>query len=263
MQQPCFTGRISDSKFTLIELLVVVTILAILVALLMPALVAAREKAREIACLGNMHQLGMASQLYAGDNNGLLPTMGYFGTKQKSWGYLFAPYIDNDFRLYACPFHPAAGDAAGNPLRSYVWNLLAKFSHWRDPCNAGHTTQSCPQVRYPVDMQLASGKGGPESAPMLADSFRYDNARVYWKNGWFGGCWGDWGIPIRLIFNTNALYTNDASLKRHPGSWSFVYYDGHAALIRSSQIDPAYKVDRNTALHGYGYTWMRLLPRVP
>ena len=53
--------------FTLIELLVVTGVIAVLAAMLMPALDRARARARAAACLGNLRQLGLCSQMYVGD----------------------------------------------------------------------------------------------------------------------------------------------------------------------------------------------------
>jgi prepilin-type N-terminal cleavage/methylation domain-containing protein len=53
--------------FTLIELLVVIAIITVIAALLFPTFAQAREKARQTACLSNLHQIALASELYAQD----------------------------------------------------------------------------------------------------------------------------------------------------------------------------------------------------
>jgi prepilin-type N-terminal cleavage/methylation domain-containing protein/prepilin-type processing-associated H-X9-DG protein len=61
--------------FTLIELLVVIAIISVLAALLFPTFGRAKEGARSTACLSNLHQVGIALQLYVQDNNNRLPVM--------------------------------------------------------------------------------------------------------------------------------------------------------------------------------------------
>ncbi len=68
--------RQGKACFTLIELLVVIAIIAILAAMLLPALSAARERARSSNCLAKLKQFGLAVQMYANIGNGYIPPMG-------------------------------------------------------------------------------------------------------------------------------------------------------------------------------------------
>ena len=62
-------------SFTLVELLVVIAIIGILAALLLPVLSRAKEAGRATACLGNLHQVGLALQIYVSENNNRMPFM--------------------------------------------------------------------------------------------------------------------------------------------------------------------------------------------
>ena len=66
-------GQVKHTCFTLIELLVVIAIIAILAAMLLPALSAARERAKSSQCINKLKQMALAKTAYAGDQKDQLP----------------------------------------------------------------------------------------------------------------------------------------------------------------------------------------------
>ena len=77
--------------FTLIELLVVIAIIAILAAMLLPALSAARERARVSNCLAKMKDTGLTMTMYAQDNDDFLPR--YINYSPFSVTFFSSPYV--------------------------------------------------------------------------------------------------------------------------------------------------------------------------
>jgi len=59
--------------FTVIELLVVIAIVGTLAAILLPALSRARERARQVTCMGNLRHIGTALTMYANQYQDRLP----------------------------------------------------------------------------------------------------------------------------------------------------------------------------------------------
>ena len=106
--------------FTLIELMVVVSIIALLLAILLPSLGRAREEARKVVCLSNLHQLANALEAYVITWNGypvgaLDNGRGQSGLCSWSWGGKTAS-ID-PWRSYANGlFYLKASERPLNPM---------------------------------------------------------------------------------------------------------------------------------------------------
>lgn len=73
---PYRTSSHRYSGFTLVELLVVIGIIAVLIGILMPSLSRAREQAKIAQCLGNLRQIGQASQMFAVEHRNHFPISG-------------------------------------------------------------------------------------------------------------------------------------------------------------------------------------------
>ncbi len=119
----------------MIELLVVIAIIAILAAILFPVFAQAREKARQVSCLSNTKQWGLAAVQYIQDYDETVPIAGNESEFQgqtppyaSEWWNAIYPYTHSN-GLFVCPSDPSnqtsidTDPMSGQPRKmSYLWN---------------------------------------------------------------------------------------------------------------------------------------------
>lgn len=116
-QAACCAPR---DAFTLIELLTVVALIGVLATLLASALANAKTRSQQVACLGNLHQIALAVEIYS-DEAGRRPRSMTRLTQR--------PALLGSGRPLLCPSDPALrhpGDARGRT--NQAWGNVANAS---------------------------------------------------------------------------------------------------------------------------------------
>ena len=135
--------------FTLLEVLIALFIIGLLSALLLPAIARSKASSRNTRCLNNLHQIGIALQVYVDENENRLPTMfdspiavetGITNTLLPTVGEVLLPYLQNRNLLH-CPSDNR--DLFSQTGSSYAWNTVlngqeADHLKWLDSSFAAH-----------------------------------------------------------------------------------------------------------------------------
>lgn len=222
------------AEFTLIELLVVIAIIAILAGMLLPALNAARDKARAIQCLSNLKGIGTAFTQYTMDNNGYSPAaLGNFADRtgamtQGKWQDMLYPYTGGKGEI---------SDYSSWERRStYEFRPRGIF---RDPAERDQWYNPFTTVRHYTINYWISGSG---SSPFKDRNLnRISRASTCITVLDAKGDASQAQAHSDYIADRNNLWGAYVDYARHPGiRANILFLDGHSAAMSRTQIPYSY-----------------------
>lgn len=234
--------------FTLIELLVVIAIIALLLGILMPALQKAKMIAMDVLCKVNLRQYGVATEMYALDQDDYLPD---------AWRSLYSKqsFSDEDERFcrwhnpeYDLGLNAEKEDTDGTKYAGPYWEYLALtkanvcpvFSMYAKKYGPYHKRHDDnvpigpPNFSYSMNAHL---RKGPPNDPTPLRKANINNASETFL-------WGEENIwetegYANQVLNDNALWINIRTPGTTQGVDNFGSFHGVSRGQLSLQVPPS------------------------